>query len=292
MKKTNIFSYLLFLSLIISLIYFSASIKPEGKLNIYFLDIGQGDAIYIRLQNNKDVLVDGGPKGDKLIRELTNVMPLGDRDLDLLVATHPDSDHIGGLTLLLQSYNVKEIWLNGAVHTTQTYLNFLKAVEQEKKNGATVKVVVRGDSKNWGLSNLSVLAPFESFEGKQPKEQNEGTIVARLLYNDFSLLLTGDLEYDLENRLIANANDIISLKSTVLKVGHHGSGGSSGGNFINEVKPKIAVISVGKDNRYGHPAKRVLDLLEKNKIEIYRTDIQGRIEIISDGVNYQVKTPS
>lgn len=288
MIKNN-FAGIALLTFILLTIWTFAFNDPDGKLHIDFLDIGQGDSIYFLTSDGHDGLIDGGPN-DKVLRELGEAMPVGDRVIDLMVATHPDADHIGGLAGVLDRYDVKEIWLNGAVHTTQTYLRFLEAVKKEKKLGATVKVITRGDRKDFGDTSLQVLAPFESFEGKQPKEQNEGTIVARLLYNDFSLLLTGDLEYELENKLIANANDIIPLKSTVLKVGHHGSGGSSGGNFVNEVKPKIAVISVGKDNRYGHPAKRVLELLEKNKIQTYRTDIQGRIEIISDGLNYQVKT--
>lgn len=260
---------------------------PDGKLHIDFLDIGQGDSIYFSTPDGHDGLVDGGPN-DKTLRELGKVMPIGDRVIDLMVATHPDADHIGGLGGVLERYEVKEIWLNGAVHTTQTYLKFLETVKKEKEQGAVVRVVVRGDRKDFGDTSLQVLAPFESFEGKQPKEQNEGTIVARLSYNDFSLLLTGDLEFDLENRLIANANDIYPLQSIVLKVGHHGSAGSTSGNFIDAVKPKTAVISVGKDNRYGHPAKRVLDLLEKYKIQVLKTDYSGTIHIIDDGTTWKV----
>ena len=261
---------------------------PDGKLHIDFLDIGQGDSIYFSTPDGHDGLVDGGPN-DKTLQELGKVMPIGDRVIDLMVATHPDADHISGLAGVLEHYEVKEIWLNGAIHTTQTYIKFLEAVKKEKEQGAVVKVVVRGDRKDFSETSFQVLAPFESFEGKQPKEQNEGTIVARLLYNNISVLLTGDLEFDLENKLIANANDITPLKSTVLKVGHHGSAGSTSEKFINVVEPKTAVISVGKDNRYGHPAKRALDLLEKYKIPTYRTDKKGTINITSDGTNYEVK---
>ena len=261
---------------------------PDGKLHIDFLDIGQGDSIYFSTPDGHDGLVDGGPN-DTTLQELGKVMPIGDRVIDLMVATHPDADHISGLAGVLEHYEVKEIWLNGAIHTTQTYIKFLEAVKKEKEQGAVVKVVVRGDRKDFSETSFQVLAPFESFEGKQPKEQNEGTIVARLLYNNISVLLTGDLEFDLENKLIANANDITPLKSTVLKVGHHGSACSTSEKFINVVEPKTAVISVGKDNRYGHPAKRALDLLEKYKIPTYRTDKKGTINITSDGTNYEVK---
>lgn len=258
----------------------------DGKLHLDFLDIGQGDSSYFSTPDGHDGLVDGGPN-DKVLRELGKVMPVGDRVIDLMIATHPDADHIGGLAGVLERYDVGEIWLNGAVHTTETYLKFLEAVKKEKEGGAIVKVVTRGDRSDFGETSLQVLAPFESFEGRQPKEQNEGTIVARITYKDFSVLLTGDLEFALEDRLVANKGDIFPLKSNILKVGHHGSAGSTSGNFIDAVKPKLAVISVGKDNRYGHPAKRVLDLLDKYKIPTYRTDNNGRVEIESDGTDYQ-----
>ncbi|PIS07297.1 MBL fold protein, partial [Candidatus Berkelbacteria bacterium CG10_big_fil_rev_8_21_14_0_10_43_14] len=140
---------------------------------------------------------------------------------------------------------------------------------------------------SWGAVTLLVLTPFESFEGKKPNEQNKGTIVARLSYNNFSVLLTGDCEFELEDRLMAHTSDIYPLTSTILKVGHHGSAGSTSEKFLQAVDPKIAVISVGAKNRYGHPTKRVLDLLEQYKIPFYRTDEKGRIEIESDGDDYQ-----
>lgn len=268
------------------IIWFYALSKPDGRLHIAFLDIGQGDSIYIKTPQGEDALIDGG-QNDTVIRELGHVMTPGDRDLSLLVATHPDADHIGGLIPVLERFSVHEIWINGAIHTSDTYMRLFKAIDDEKKSGATVKVVTRGDRKTWGGASLLVLAPFESFEGKKPNEQNEGTIVARLVYNNFTVLLTGDLEFALEDRLVTSASDIYPLTSTVLKVGHHGSAGSTSEVFLKAVDPKFAVISVGAKNRYGHPAKRVLDLLEKYSIPIYRTDQKGRIEIVSDGANYQ-----
>lgn len=274
------------LSLAVYIIWFYALSQPDGKLHIAFLDIGQGDSIYIKTPNGEDALFDGGPN-DSVIRELGHVMTAGDREISLVVATHPDADHIGGLIPVLERFNVREIWINGAIHTSDTYLRLLKAIDDEKKSGATVKVVTRGDRKTWGVASLLVLAPFESFEGKKPQEQNEGTVVARLLYNNFSVLLTGDLEFALEDRLIAAQSDIFPLESIILKVGHHGSAGSTSEAFLKAVNPKIAVISVGAKNRYGHPAKRVLDLLEKYTVPTYRTDQKGRIEIVSNGTEYR-----
>lgn len=285
MTKNN-FAGIALLIFILFTVWTFAFNGSDGKLHIDFLDIGQGDSIYFSTPDGRDGLVDGGPN-DKVLRELGKVMLVGDRVIDLMIATHPDADHIGGLAGVLERYDVKEIWLNGAVHTTETYLKFLEAVKKEKEQGAEVKVVTRGDRRDFGETSLQVLAPFESFEGKQPKEQNEGSIVARLLYNNFSVLLTGDLEFALEDRLVANKSDIFPLKSNILKVGHHGSAGSTGESFLTAVDPKMAIISVGKNNRYGHPTKRVLDLLDKYKITTYRTDTNGRVEIESNGTDYQ-----
>lgn len=285
MKNATLFQ-LGICAIAVYIIWFYALSQPDGRLHVTFLNIGQGDSIYIKTPQGEDTLIDGG-QNDAVIRELGHVMTPGDRDLSLLVATHPDADHIGGLIPVLERFNVHEIWINGAVHTSDTYLRLLKAIDDEKKSGATVKVVTRGDRKTWGGASLLVLAPFESFEGKKPHEQNEGTIVARLVYDNFSVLLTGDLEFLLEDRLVTSASNIYPLTSTVLKVGHHGSAGSTSEAFLKAVNPKIAVISVGAKNRFGHPAKRVLDLLEKYTVPTYRTDQKGRIEFKSDGTNYQ-----
>ena len=277
---------LLFLSFVAFSIWSFAFSKPDGKLYIDFLDVGQGDAIYFSTPDGYDGLIDGGPNY-KVLNELGKSMAIGDRVIDLLMATHPDSDHIGGLDGVLERYEIKEIWINDAVHTTETYIKFLEAVKKEKEQGAIVKVVTRGDRKEFGETSLQVLAPFESFEGKQPEEQNEGSIVARLKYKNFSVLLTGDAEFALEDRLVASASDIFPLQSTILKVGHHGSAGSTSDKFIEAVKPETAVISVGKNNRFNHPAQRVLDLLNNKKISIYRTDEIGTVKWVSDGENYQ-----
>ena len=278
--KSNFF---LLLS-IIALIFFWQQ-KNNNLVNIYFLDIGQGDAIYFKTPNGQDGLIDGGP-GDKVLGELGSVMSLGDKKIDLMIATHPDADHIGGLPAVLERYDVTEIWINGATNDTKIYNKLLDAINNEKAQGATVKVVVRGDRKDFGATHLRVLAPFESFEGKQPNEQNEGSIVARLEYNNFSVLLTGDAEFPVEDKLVAGKSDLFPLESTILKVGHHGSAGSTSEEFLQAVDPKKAVISTGKNNRYGHPTKRVLDLLEKYKIPTYRTDQDGRVEIESNGKDY------
>jgi len=285
MKNSTLFQ-LGICALAVYIIWFYALSKPDGKLHVALLDIGQGDSIYIKTPHGEDALIDGGPN-DAVIRELGHVMAPGDREISLLVATHPDADHIGGLISVLERYSVREIWINGAIHTSDTYLRLLKAIDDEKKSGATVKVVTRGDRTSWGAVTLLVLTPFESFEGKKPNEQNKGTIVARLSYNNFSVLLTGDCEFELEDRLMAHTSDIYPLTSTILKVGHHGSAGSTSEKFLQAVDPKIAVISVGAKNRYGHPTKRVLDLLEQYKIPFYRTDEKARIEIESDGDDYQ-----
>jgi competence protein ComEC len=167
-------------------------------------------------------------------------------------------------------------------------VDLLTEIKKQKESGATIKVIVRGQTDTFGDVTLTALAPIESFEGVQPVEQNAATIVARLVYKNFSALLTGDLEIPLEEQLVAKTD--LPLESTILKVGHHGSAGSTSEAFLDAVKPKAALISVGKKNRYGHPTKRVLDLLQLKNIPTYRTDEQGRVEVVSDGEGYEIKT--
>jgi beta-lactamase superfamily II metal-dependent hydrolase len=161
MRKSTSFSLLALLFVAIT-IWTLALQKPDHKLHIYFLDIGQGDSIYIRTPSGNDILVDGGPN-DKVLSQLSQVMPINDRTIDLVIATHNDSDHVGGLIPVLNNYKVNEVWINGAIHTTQTYFNLMAAIKKQKADGANIKVVTRGLKENWVDVNLVALAPIKSF---------------------------------------------------------------------------------------------------------------------------------
>jgi beta-lactamase superfamily II metal-dependent hydrolase len=285
-RKITVTSLIILLFVSIT-IWSMALQKPDQKMHIWVLDIGQGDSIYGRLPTGQDFLVDGGPD-DKVLSELSDVMPFNDREINLVIATHNDADHITGLTPVMSHYKVDEIWINGATHTTQTYFRLLASIKQQKKEGATVKAVTKGDTYKLGDATMTALAPLQSWVGKQPDLQNDAMVVSKFQYKNFSMLLTGDMEFSLEDQLIAVEPE--ALKSTILKVGHHGSVGSTSQELLDAVDPRAAVISVGLHNRYGHPTQRTLDILKRNSIPTYRTDKQGRIEITSDGEDYTITT--
>lgn len=270
------------------IIWFFVFSKPDGKLNVYVLDVGQGDSIYIRTPTGEDIVVDSGPNKNSLY-ELGKYMPIGDRTIDLLVGTHNDADHIGMMSEILDRYEISEIWTSGSIHNTDTYEKFIESVGSEVKLGATEKAVMRGDRKTFGGVSLQILAPFENLKDKTVDDENNNSIVARLDYNNFCLMLTGDAEKEEEERLISNKSDLFSLKCDILKVGHHGSSGSTSEEFLNNIDPDYAIISVAKKNKYGHPAQVVIDLLAKLDIKIYRTDTNGTIRISFDDGSYSIE---
>lgn len=255
--------------------FFSQPSQASGFLRVVALDIGQGDSILITTPTNQQVLVDGGPSSDVASKVSRYI---GGDDIDLVVATHNDADHIGGLSTVVNNFNVKQAWINGALHTTHTYENWLTSL---KDNQVPTKDVRAGEELDLGQVNLKVLYPTKDYTGIRPEDSNSASIVIKLTYGATSFLLTGDLEKEGEEELIRdNAAD---LASTVLKVGHHGSKYSTFEDFLNYVHPKLALISVGENNRYGHPAPETIKRLEAASIEYHRTDAEGDLVTLSDG---------
>lgn len=262
----------------------------SGKLVAHFFDIGQGDAIYLRLPNEQDILIDGGP--DKTILEkLGQVMPFYDREIDLVVLTHPHADHLTGLIEVLRTYRVKQIWLTGVTHTTDEYLEFLRLI---KAQNIETKTPLRGNKFDFGEIKVEVLNPSRSVTGERITESteertgglNDTSIVVRLVYGENKFLFTGDITSDIEKDLVKSD---VELGVDVLKVAHHGSKFSSSREFVQAVDPKHAVIQVGRNNRYGHPAYRTLRTLENAGAEVFRNDLDGDIKIVSDGKNFKIK---
>lgn len=283
MSKKHKILYAIFAILLLGLLIYILN-KHDGRLHIYQLNIGQGDSAYILTPDRNDIVIDGGPD-KKVLNQLGKVMKFGDRDIDLLIATHSDKDHIGGIKYILKNYNVREIWTNGIDHTTNTYQDLQDAIEDEQKQGATVKQVERGDFKQFSSTQIRVLSPFP---GTPPdSSQNDASVVTRLAYNDFSALFTGDAEFITEEKIINN--NLFEVKSDVLKVGHHGSAYATSEAFLKAVDPQIAVLSFGKNNSYGHPSKRVVDLLKNAHIQIFETINKNFVQIISDGTKIDVK---
>lgn len=253
-------------------------LNDSDDLKIHFIDIGQGDSSLIITPNKKTILIDTGTKSSSnILIEYLNRQ--GVDTIDVLVSTHPHSDHIGGAVDIMDNFKVNQVLDSGFVHTSKTYENYLEKIDEKD---IPFSVVKSGDTFNLDGLNVKILNPLE------PKEDaNNSSIVMRVEYGDFSCLFTGDIEEKSEIEIINNNHFI---QSVVLKVAHHGSDTSSSQIFLEKVMPDVSIIEVGKDNPYGHPSKRVLDRLNIIKTEVFRTDLDGTIIIKSDGVNYSVST--
>lgn len=265
---------------VLSFIAVDAGAQGDGLLRVYFLDVGQGDGIFIDFNGNQ-ILIDGGPD-NKVLQELGRVMPFNDRSIDLVVLTHPDADHINGLIEVLERYEIANILENFLEkHDTPTYQkwNELKteAVVAQAKQG---QIIDLGDG-----AYLEVLYPVNL--ASDQSKTNNNSIVAKLIYGENELLLTGDIEAKIERELVGRGIDI---DADFLKVPHHGSKTSTTEEFLNVVAPEAAFIQVGQDNRYGHPHPTVLERLDNRDIKYYRTDIDGTVELVLDGLNYFVNT--
>lgn len=247
-----------------------------GILRVAFLDIGQGDAIYIEAPNGNQLLVDGG-SGRQVLAALSGVMPFYDRSLDAVLVTHPDKDHIGGLPFVLARYRVGAAFLNGARSDTAAWKEFENRLEA---SGARPVVARRGTRVHLS-QNVYFDVLFPDLDVSKFKETNEGSIVGRLVYGNESFLLTGDSPIKIEQHLISAYGK--KLKANVLKLGHHGSRTSSSESYLGFVSPEYAIISAGCKNPYGHPHKEVLALLEKFKIPRLATCDSGTILFETDG---------
>ena len=253
----------------------SPSPTPEA-LTVHFIDVGQGDAILID-RGETDILVDGGPTSASVLAYLQSQAVA---NIDLLVATHPHADHIGGLADVLAQYQVSEIWVSGDTATSQIYQDFATAVAAE---GATVRDVTRSYTTQMNGLDIVVLNPMSELTG----DPNEDSVVFRLTCGGVSVLLTGDATSDSEASMLAAG---LVLNSDVLKVGHHGSSTSTASAFLAAVTPKDAVISVGAGNTYGHPTQETLDRLAAAGATVYRTDQDDTVVLTSDCSTYSITT--
>jgi len=250
--------------------------RPDGRLHVAFLDVGQGDAIFIQTPTGRQILVDGGLYPSVVLDQLGGQIPFWDRSIDIVMATHPDADHIGGLVTVLDRYQVSRLITNGAaIDDDPVFEALLRAAEA---NGTPVaaaqsgEVIILDDGVRLEILRVGPLGGGGN--------RNEASIVAMLTYDRMSVLLTGDAEAAAEDALIRSGRP---LGAVVLKAGHHGSNGSSGEAFLQTVKPQIVVISAGRDNRYGHPHPAVLERAAATGAMILRTDQMGTIKVETDG---------
>ena len=245
---------------------------PDNKFHIFFLNVGQGDSTFIKTPENHQIIVDGGPKSF-VMQELADVMPFFDKTIDLVVLTHPHSDHISGLTEVLKRYKVSAVLMTGVYFEDPYYQEFLKEIREKN---ITIFIADNDTALVIGSVFLNVLSPFNSISGKSFANLNNSSIALKVIFKNEEILLMGDAEKDIEEALLTSGVD---LDSDILKAGHHGSKTSSTLNFLNAVSPKSVVVSCGKDNSFGHPPPETLrNFYRANINNIYRTDLDGRIE--------------
>lgn len=282
MKKHFRYYFILLLFAVVVLVWYAVfSEDRAGELTVAFLDIGQGDAVFVDSVGGQQMLIDGG-SNKQVLQELSKVMPFYDRTIDIVLATHPDSDHIGGLPGVFKRYNVDLVVESGLVSNSAIYKEFDRLVNEENSKRIFAR---RGMKVSLG-EEVYLLILFPNVD-VDDWDANDASIVAKLVYGDTSFLLTGDSPKKIEKYLASI--DAGNLKVDVLKVGHHGSKTSTSEIFVGYASPEYAIISAGKDNRYGHPHQEVLDILNKFEIQILRTDESGTILMKSDGENIFVK---
>lgn len=225
----------------------------NSNLKVYFLNVGQGDSEYIKNPDGTDILIDGGPD-NSVLAELGKVMNFGDREINLVVLTHPHADHMDGLNEVLKRYQVDEVWQSGVVHPSSGYDEFKNIIKSKNIENKFVKA---GDEKDFGQIKFLVLAPLSDLQNKTIDNVNNASVVNRLEFNRFSALFMGDMELNAQTQLISQLQ-----KTTVIKIAHHGSSNGVNENFLKIVRPAVAIISAGKNNKYGHPTAIAINLLK------------------------------
>jgi competence protein ComEC len=251
------------------------TVTPGASLKVYFIDVGQGDSILILSPDGKIILIDGGEADSGCLPFLKG---LGVSHIDLMVATHPHSDHIGGLVQVLKAMPVVRVVTNGQISATPTFEDFLNGIANDK---AALVIAKEGDTISEGQLSFAVLSPVNT----SGDDLNHNSLVLRLVYGQVSFLFMGDADKAAEASMIAAG---LVLPTTILKVGHHGSEYSSSPAFLALVHPAVAIYTAGIGNDYGHPKPVTLADLTAVGAQIYGTDVNGTITVTTDGQVYRV----
>jgi competence protein ComEC len=253
-------------------------VPPAESLTVDFLNVGQGDSSLVMLPGGVKLLIDGGRPDKRVLEELTEVLPANDRYLDLVLATHNDADHLGGLVEILKRYEVGVFLYNG--RDDNNLAHFAEAMTIAAEKNIPVVSLEQGDKIKNSESVGEVLWPIPS--ALTQKSTNEGSVVLKLLAGEVTALFAGDIGEKTEKLLAGILSPV-----DILKIPHHGSKYSSSVNFLNFLQPRLAVIEVGK-NSYGHPTAEVLSRLAQIGASIYRTDLDGRVTIEVLGGKLQI----
>ncbi len=281
-NKSKIFLICIFILLIgFGFLYYN---YHEKRFEVIFFDVGQGDSALINLPGNNEILIDGGP--DKsVIYKLGKYLPVYNTDIELMILTHPHSDHVSGLISVLNRYKVKKVMYTGVKYDSSIYNEFIKRLQDKG-----IEIIKPQDFTEIRLDDnniLDIIYPFIGLEGQEFDNQNDSSIVVRLDTLDKDFLFMGDIEVNMEEYILTNI-DKDKLKSNVLKAGHHGSSTSSGEIFLETIKPQNVVISVG-ENRFGHPSLRVIRRLERMVSQVLRTDEGGDIVFVAKDGKFLLK---
>lgn len=271
MKKSFLFVYFL---LLCGFLLFVFSNDDENLAKVYFFDVGQGDSALIRTEKGQNILIDGGPD-EKVVSELSAVLSVFDLQIDLLVLTHPHSDHVTGLNEVLDRFVVKSVAYSGALHTSPIFLLWLEKIKQKD-----IPLRIIEHSQKIFLSeksSLEFLYPTKSLLNQRVENLNNSSLVARFVHGDSAVLFMGDAEVEIEKLLLQSK---LGLTAQILKLGHHGSDTSSSENFLQAVSPDYAIVSAGQDNDFGHPSLRVVRRLERMGVQVLETSKEGRVEFL------------
>ncbi len=264
-------------------------INQEEQLKVVFFDIGQSSSIFIQTLDRKQILIDGGPDSLLILEKLAQEMPFWDRSIDIVISTHSDSSHITGLIEVLRRHQIGKIIWTGMETDSLTHRQFKQELKRAEERGTKTTIAYFGQKVQLEEEiYFEILNPLTKVEG-ETGDLNNNSIVTRLNFNEISFLLTSDIEKERE-RLLVQKNKPLEqdfLSADILKIPHHGSRTSSSEEFLKAVNPTTAIIQVG-DNRFGHPHQEVIDRLKERDLNIFRTDLDGTIKIISDGKRYEV----
>ncbi|MEK9159788.1 MAG: ComEC/Rec2 family competence protein [Patescibacteria group bacterium] len=260
-----------------------AWLKLPATFELHMLDIGQGDAILLRTESGENILIDGGP-GSAVLEELGEVLSPFDRRLDLVILTHPHEDHVAGLVPVLQRFDVGEVMLSAPDYGNEAYEAFM---EEIGRRGIPYSFADDEHDFEFGDLRLDVLFPFEPYTGDSMDNVNNASPVIRASWRDVSILFTGDAEMEVEEALLAAGVD---MEADLLKAGHHGSKSSSTLEFLEAVGAEFMLISCAAGNDYGHPHSETLEKAGDLDMEVWRTDLEGRIAVIFGEGGYEVRT--
>jgi len=278
MKKYNLLIFTLFL-LVANVFLIHLDWQNSHKVFTFaMLNVGQGDGLFIESPTGTQIMFDAGPPRS-VLGPLAKVMSPFDKSIDAFVITNPDADHIGGLADILKNYKVGMVFESGALTDSKTYQSIREEMKRQNIPDILAKRGMRLDVG--GGAYIDILFPDRDVS---EWATNDGSVVARLTYGNTSIMLTGDAPTKTE-KIILGENSATQLKSTILKVGHHGSRTSSSSAFVKAVSPEEAFVSVGKDNKYGHPHQETLDTLAQIGAKIFRTDLVGTIIMKCDTMN-------